>query len=67
MGDIRLETHGKVLVVTLDRPPVNAMNRAMREEIVLGRGEPRGGGGGRGGVGLHANPVRGVAVGKNVL
>ncbi len=25
MGDIRLETHGKVLVVTLDRPPVNTL------------------------------------------
>ncbi|PWS36421.1 enoyl-CoA hydratase [Falsiroseomonas bella] len=31
---LRLEVAGYVATVTLDRPPVNAMNRAMREEIV---------------------------------
>jgi enoyl-CoA hydratase len=31
---LKLEVAGFVATVTLDRPPVNAMNRAMREEIV---------------------------------
>jgi enoyl-CoA hydratase len=31
---LRLEVADFVATVTLDRPPVNAMNRAMREEIV---------------------------------
>ena len=31
---LKLEVADYVATVTLDRPPVNAMNRAMREEIV---------------------------------
>ena len=31
---LKLEVADFVATVTLDRPPVNAMNRAMREEIV---------------------------------
>lgn len=32
--NVRVELHGMVALVTLDRPPVNALNRAMRYEII---------------------------------
>ena len=31
---VRLEINGKVALVTLDRPPVNALNREMRRQLV---------------------------------
>ena len=31
---VRLEVAGHVALVTLDRPPVNALNRAMRDAII---------------------------------
>ena len=31
---VRMDIHDKVALVTLDRPPVNALNRKMRYELV---------------------------------